>query len=101
RRTRFARDWSSDVCSSDLEHRIRVTRELPRKLRNLRIQPHAHQRVRVTPSRAQRLHEVHRDLQLYSCHRLHRLKKDLFPAILKSSEERRVGRESDPTRLAD
>src|SRR5690606_40979526 len=76
RHTRFSRDWSSDVCSSDL----------------LKINPQKQSLLTTTPLSMFKAPEV----RMILLSQLKISKKQLMrikPAILKRSEERRVGKE--------
>src|SRR5438445_7878813 len=74
RHTRYWRDWSSDVCSSDLTSRVASG---------------GHHDLRHEPTR-----EVARSSVLDQCqHLIERLGRHVDPADIERSEERRVGKE--------
>src|SRR5690606_40025251 len=90
RHTRFSRDWSSDVCSSDLQHRMNKKGRLiavtaPSGSGKTTIVKHILETFPETAfsvsatTREKRSHEVHG--------------KDYYYLSLERSEERRVGKE--------
>src|SRR5690606_40633351 len=79
RHTRFSRDWSSDVCSSDLEECGRSSGAA---------------RVTLLAIETERLELLRAEQQLAAQHDLYQGRVKAYAQIQKRSEERRVGKES-------
>src|SRR2546421_6903565 len=79
RHTRSDRDWSSDVCSSDLGPNFRLTRKVNGKT------------VTETFATPAERHKAQREVETY--HRFRQLAQELLEINERRSEERRVGKE--------
>src|SRR5690606_39739916 len=93
RHTRFSRDWSSDVCSSDLD--IGKARDRPRPAEDLRLQPVA-ARALLQETVDQELHQMNAVARGIAPRgeRLGRAgQQEVVHATDARSEERRVGKD--------
>src|SRR5690606_40383726 len=87
RHTRFSRDWSSDVCSSDLEVLAKI-RALPN---DSRLPPFLYLRIVVNEPRPELPTRIREAIETHSTHR-RPLLVELRESLTGRSEERRVGK---------
>src|SRR5690606_40160599 len=99
--TRFSRDWSSDVCSSDLIHIVLVANV---KSGTCTDRVEVNLRTRFDTAVARELSQVVRRADGITCSNFHRIVQTTYTAMLlrnvNRSEERRVGKEGSTSGVA-